>query len=125
MTRTVYLVVYNAPIFPAHWGLWIPSSNDPGVGKLLHAEGDAATGFDIVFKRNYALDSTTRKYTLLQVAEVSDQHVVDVTGDGSRGSDATAHDKLEQVLLGVPAPSASLVSSSSQVRHFPLNRIPR
>ncbi|KAF1943670.1 hypothetical protein EJ02DRAFT_433041 [Clathrospora elynae] len=114
MTRTVYLVIYNSPLFPAHWGLWIPSLNDPTVGKLLHAEGDAANGFEIVFKRNYALDATSRPHQSLPLAEVSDHHVVDVKGDGSRGSDSTAHDNLEQVLLSVPAPGASLVSSSSQ-----------
>jgi hypothetical protein len=115
MTRTVYLIVYNSPLFPAHWGLWIPSLDDPTVGKRLHAPGDAANGFEIDFDRNYTLDATNRQYQSLVLAEVSNYHVVDVKGDGSRRSDSTAHDDLEQVLLSVPAPGASLVSSSSQV----------
>jgi hypothetical protein len=124
MTRTVYLVVYNSPLFPAHWGLWIPSLNDSTVGKLLNAEGDAANGFEIVFERNYAIDATSRQHQFLLLAEVSDHHVVDVKGDGSPGSDSTAHDNLEQVLLSVPAPGASLVSYSSQVRDLSPRKIP-
>jgi hypothetical protein len=116
MTRAVYLVVYNAPLFPAHWGLWIPSLDDPALGKKLHVEGDAANGFEVLFQRNYAVDATTRQHETLLLAEVSDEHVVDVKGDGSPTSDSTAHDNLERILLSVPAPAASLVSSTSRVR---------
>lgn len=117
MARTIYLIIYNSPLFPAHWGLWIPTLSDPTVGKVLHAEGDAANGFEIIFKRNYVPDATSRQHQFLPVAEVSDHHVMDVKGDGSLQLDSTAHDNIEQVLLSVPAPGASLVSSNSQVRN--------
>ncbi|KAH9865823.1 hypothetical protein J1614_009410 [Plenodomus biglobosus] len=119
MTRTVYLVIYNSPLFPAHWGLWLPSLTDPTLGKFLHAEGDAANGFEIVFKRNYDLDATSRPHQSLPLAEVSEDHAIDVPGDGSLVADSIAHDDLERVLLSVPAPGASLVSASSQVRKGP------
>ncbi|RMZ68164.1 phosphotransferase family [Pyrenophora seminiperda CCB06] len=114
MTRTVYLLIYSSPLFPAHWALWIPSLHDPTIGKRLHVEGDASNGFEIAFIRNYVLDVTSRPHQSLPLAEVADHHVLDVNGDGSPSSDSIAHDDLERVLLSVPAPGASLVSSSSQ-----------
>lgn len=118
MTRTVYLIIYNSPLFPAHWSLWIPSLDNAAIGKRLHAEGDASQGFRVVFKRNYVPEEDTRQYQKLLHAEVSDRHVVDVKGTGTQVSDSTAHDDLERVLLSVPAPGPSLVSSVSQVSDF-------
>ncbi|KAF2118705.1 hypothetical protein BDV96DRAFT_642883 [Lophiotrema nucula] len=114
MPRTVCLVIFNSPLFPAHWGLWVPSTDQPSIGKLLHASGDAATGFEIAFERNYDLGATTRRHQVLQLAQVLDHYVVDVKGDGSRTKDQIAHDYLEEVALSVPAPARSLVSATSQ-----------
>jgi hypothetical protein len=116
MPRTVYLVIYNSPLFPAHWGLWIPSADKTGLGKFLHTPGDAANGFETVFERNYDLSATTRSHQVMELAQVLDRYVVDVKGDGSRAQDQIAHDYLEQVVLSVPAPGPSLVSATSQVR---------
>jgi hypothetical protein len=117
MPRTVYLIIYNSPLFPAHWGLWVPQKDgDQNIGKLIHATGDARNGFQVAFKRNYDLGTTSRSYQLLPLAEVADQHVVDVKGDGKKGTDTTAHDYLEQVALSIPAPGRSLRSATSQVR---------
>jgi hypothetical protein len=115
MPRTVYLVVYNSPLFPAHWGLWIPQLDNPDVGKFIEAAGDAANGFDISFERNYDLGSTPRAYRKLPLADVLDQYVVDVRGDGSQSKDQTAHDCIEEVALSIPAPGRSLVSVAAQV----------
>jgi len=124
MPRTVYLLVFNSPLFPAHWGLWIPSVEKPNIGKLLNATGDAATGFEIGFERNYDLGAITLRHQILQLAEVLDHHVVDVTGDGSPAKDQTAHDYLEQVALRVPAPARSLVPAASEVRDLSPCRCP-
>jgi hypothetical protein len=86
------------------------------IGKLIHVTGDARNGFQVAFKRNYDLSSTSRSYQLLLLAQVSDQHVVDVKGDGRKGTDTTAHDYLEQVALSIPAPGRSLRSATSEVR---------
>lgn len=118
MTRTIYLIIYNSPLFPAHWSLWIPSLHNPTTGKRLHATGDAATGFTIVFERNYVMSADSRQHQCLPLADVSDHHVVDVNGDGSEGSDSIAHDDLERILLSVAAPGASLLSAGTQVREF-------
>jgi hypothetical protein len=126
-TRTIYLIIYNSPLFPAHWSLWIPSLHNPTIGKRLHAEGDPANGFHIIFERNYVLAADSRQHQCLPLAEVSDDHVVDVNGDGdgdgSEGSNSIAHDDLERVLLSVPVPGASLVSSGVQVRDLSIRKL--
>lgn len=116
MSRTVYLVIFNSPLFPAHWALWIPLTDNQSVGKLLHATGDAAAGFQVAFERNYDLGATTRRHQVLPLAQVSDQYVVDIKGDGSRSQDQIAYDYLEQVTLRIPPPTRSLVSATSLVR---------
>lgn len=70
---------------------------DSTLGKFLHAKGDAANGFEIVFKRNYDLDATSRPHQCLPLAEVSDNHVLDIPGDGSLVADSIAHVDLERV----------------------------
>lgn len=118
MSRTICLIIYNAPLFPAHWALWVPSPDIPTIGKRLHASGDAATGFQIVFERNYDISSETRRHQVLRLDQVSDYYVVDVKGYGNLIEDQTAHDDLERVVLSVPAPAQSLVAVTSQVCDF-------
>jgi hypothetical protein len=117
MPCTVYLVVYKSPLFPAHWGLWVlQKDGEQNIGKLIHATGDTRNGFPVAFKRNYDLGTTSRSYQLLPLAQVADQHVVDVKGYGRKGTDTIAHDYLEQVALSIPTPGRSLRSATSQVR---------
>lgn len=115
MPRAIYLIVYNSRLFPAHWALWIPSLSEPDIGKRIHAEGDALTGFQIYFERNYDISTTARAHQAIPLAQVLDHYVVDVTGDGTCSRDQTAHDRIEQVALGIPPPGASLVSATSSV----------
>ncbi|PVI04890.1 hypothetical protein DM02DRAFT_725567 [Periconia macrospinosa] len=114
MPRNIHLLVYNSPIFPAHWALWIPSTAKPDVGKIINAEGDAANGFEIAFERNFDLAASGRRHQVILLGQVLDEHVVDVEGDGSQSTDTTARDYMEQVALSVPAPGPSLISVSSQ-----------
>jgi hypothetical protein len=115
MPRPVYLIVFPSPLFAAHWGLWIPSMGELDVGKYLHATGDAANGFQVAFKRNYDLSTSGRSYQLLELAQVLDDYIVDVKGDGSESEDQTAHDYLEEVALSIPAPDRSLVPATTPV----------
>lgn len=84
MPRTVYLIVYNSPLFPAHWALWIPRASPPNLGKLIHATGDARNGFTIAFERNYDINGTTRAYQIIPLAQVLDHYAVDGTGTKQR-----------------------------------------
>ncbi|KAI1093219.1 hypothetical protein F5B19DRAFT_154075 [Rostrohypoxylon terebratum] len=114
MPRTIYLVVYNSRLFPAHWSLWIPSTSNPNIGTRVHAQGDVATGFEICFERNYDIGQTSRKHEILPLADVDSAHVVDTPGDGSRSVDQEPRDKLETIALRIPAPGPSLLPFQSR-----------
>ncbi|KAI0867085.1 hypothetical protein F4860DRAFT_18185 [Xylaria cubensis] len=110
MTRTIYLIVYNSPLFPAHWALWIPSQENQTIGKRIHVEGDAATGFQLSFDRNYDKTQDSRKHEIIILAEVDDGHVIDTPGDGSNNVDREPKDAIESVAVKVPPPGPSLLS---------------
>ena len=116
MHRTVYLVVDKSPLFPAHWSLWIPHTDDSDIGKRIHATEDAASGFEIAFERNYNIGTDSRSHQVLRLAFVSDHYITDVKGDGSETVDHAAHDHLEQIALSVLAPEKSLISAATQFR---------
>ncbi|KAI0400727.1 hypothetical protein F4802DRAFT_619611 [Xylaria palmicola] len=114
MARPVHLIVYNSPLFPAHWALWVPSQANADKGKRIHVEGDAATGFTLSFDRHYDVTQEPRRHAVLLVDEVDPGHVVDdAPGDGS---DREPRDALETVAAGVPPPGPSLVSAASRSR---------
>ncbi|KAI1295278.1 hypothetical protein F5Y03DRAFT_371858 [Xylaria venustula] len=116
MPRKIYLIVYKSPLFPAHWALWVPSKAKPNIGKRIHAEGDAATGFRLSFDRNYNITQDSRKYEVLTLAEIEQDLVLDTPGDGTNSVDAEPRDAVETVAAKVPPPGRSLVSSSSSSR---------
>ena len=111
MTRNIYLIVYGSPLFPAHWTLWIPTEANPQIGTGVHATGDVVNGFQHEFKRNYNLSEEDRAHRLFLLAQVEDQWVVDVPGDGSFSVDTTPTDGVETIALSVPAPGKSLRTS--------------
>ncbi|KAJ4314364.1 hypothetical protein N0V84_008944 [Fusarium piperis] len=124
MARTIYLIVYNSRLFPAHWVIWIPSQSDLKIGKVINAAGDVLTGFDITFERNYNIAEESRPHQVILLGQVDDAHIVDVPGDGSYRAESesqgnlVAWDPIEEAGLNTPAPVKSLrpVSSSSHSR---------
>ncbi|KAI0202824.1 hypothetical protein F4808DRAFT_419991 [Astrocystis sublimbata] len=125
MTRTIYLIIYNNPLFPAHWALWIPSpSPSPATtttGKRIHIEGDAATGFQLSFDRAYDTKFESRKYKIIFLAEVDDIHVSDDDDDNTPRDDGSntvvdqePQDTLERIAASVPPPEPSLVSAADR-----------
>ncbi|KAI8669991.1 PNPLA domain-containing protein [Fusarium sp. Ph1] len=124
MARTIYLIVYNSRLFPAHWVIWIPSQSDPDIDKIINAAGDVLTGFDITFERNYNITAESRPHQVISLGQVEDGDVIDVPGDGSHRvesesqGDPVAWDPIEEAGLSTPAPVKSLrpVSTSSHSR---------
>ncbi|KAI3325534.1 hypothetical protein HD806DRAFT_490608 [Xylariaceae sp. AK1471] len=114
MPRTIYLIVYNSPLFPAHWALWIPSLENPNIGKRIHAEGDVATGFQLSFDRNYDQTQESRSYKVLVLAEVESHHVVDTPANEINSVDRDPKDDIETVASRVPIPGPSLTSSAAR-----------
>ncbi|KAI0448216.1 hypothetical protein F4803DRAFT_545740 [Xylaria telfairii] len=112
MIRTIYLIVYNSPLFPAHWAIWIPSQENLAIGKRIHVEGDAATGFQLSFDRNYDKTQDSRKHEIVVLAEVHAKHVVDTPGSGSNTVDREPKDGIESIAAKVAPPGPSLMSAS-------------
>ncbi|KDQ60267.1 hypothetical protein JAAARDRAFT_601244 [Jaapia argillacea MUCL 33604] len=131
MPRSVYLLVYHSPLFPAHWGLFIPypvsllhpstatvpddegsPSQKTAIGKVIHVHGDSFNGFAHQFKRNYEHDTTQRAHSLVWLCEVGDEWVGD--GEDEKGDerelklDVEPVDEIERRALSVPAPGPSL-----------------
>jgi hypothetical protein len=74
------------------------------------------TGFGLEFKRNYDLTKTKRRHEALELAEVDDQHVVDVPGDGRATIDINPHDTLETEARKVDPPIASRTPLDPEVQ---------
>ena len=92
--RELYLVVYNRPLFKAHWALFVPSIDNASVGKKIHAVGDALAGFSVAFDRNYNLGTTTRSHSLVHLGHIGAAYIdeASVLGDGPCISDNVAQD---------------------------------
>ncbi|KAI0418960.1 hypothetical protein F5X98DRAFT_97036 [Xylaria grammica] len=116
MSKTIYLIVYKSPLFPAHWALWVPSAADANVGKRIHAEGDAAAGFRLSFDRNYDIREESRKHEVLAVGDVRADLLIDTPGNGVNGADSEPQDAVETVAARVPPPGPSLVSAAERAR---------
>lgn len=112
MVREISLLVYHSQLFPAHWGLWIPSAGNPTVGKVIHVTGDSFTGFGHELKRGYSTVNTDRKPGLFFLANVEDRHIVDTP---VCGVDTIAVDDIERIALATPAPAKSLNRASGEV----------
>jgi len=122
MRRTIYLIIYTSPLFPAHWSLWIPRKDKPSVGKRIHAEGNSHSGFTIAFERNYNIDEDGRRYQLIALADVADACVEDSRRDEDElpSTDQVPCDRVEELALGVEAPGKSLKEVGTEVCWFRL-----
>ncbi|KAG9097842.1 hypothetical protein FRC06_007124 [Ceratobasidium sp. 370] len=108
--RSVYLLVFRSPVFPAHWALWVPRLDDPHVGKIISAVGDPLTGFVHEIQRSFSLGSPNSMLPILLCNTVERNHVVDGELDQESTVDTGATDSLEDVAFTVTPPSKSLNS---------------
>lgn len=116
--RPVYIIVYNSPLFPAHWSMWIPSYDAATdavkhVGKLIHVNGDAKNGFRHEFTRNYDTTQTLSRKEVLFLGWTDTANVIDGSNEGPLLRDATATDTIERWALQIRAPDPSLRSQGS------------
>ncbi|KAF2848116.1 hypothetical protein T440DRAFT_177286 [Plenodomus tracheiphilus IPT5] len=111
MSRPLTLLIYNSPLFPAHWALWLPSLSNPNIGKLPNAVGSASQGFEVVIEREHDVSGITQRYQIVPLGLVSEDCVCDGDAEGGGGG-AGSRDKgvcdVERVALGVCAPGVSL-----------------
>ncbi|KZF20178.1 hypothetical protein L228DRAFT_249855 [Xylona heveae TC161] len=107
MSRAIYLVVFSNGSKPAHWAIWIPTGNAGAKGKLMHATGNPATGFFLEFRRNYDFEDETRRYKVIELAQVSDKYIADTVGNGELINETTARDRFESAATTVAPPGKS------------------
>ncbi|KAI0111285.1 hypothetical protein GGR51DRAFT_72408 [Nemania sp. FL0031] len=116
MSRTISLIIYKSPFFPAHWAMWVPSEANQDIGKRIHIEGDVANGFKLSFNRNYNIKEDSRKKEVLRLAEVGADLIADTPGNGLDSVDTESKDEVERVAADVPPPGPSLVSAATRNR---------
>ncbi|KIJ69670.1 hypothetical protein HYDPIDRAFT_106329 [Hydnomerulius pinastri MD-312] len=123
MPREIYVIWYHDHPFPAHWSLFIPSLAAPRIGKVLHATGSVASGFELQIKRNYEVnvradgkpvDVTRVKEEMVSLGEIADEDAIDTPGDGTYvevGVEGVCEGcRIEKAATEVPMPTKSLNS---------------
>ncbi|KAI9893590.1 MAG: hypothetical protein M1814_006386 [Vezdaea aestivalis] len=85
--RTIYLLVFNSLLFPAHWAMFIPHANQGTIGKIIQVEGNVMTGFTLEFGRNYDYALDSRGKTIIELAQVAAANIVDVIEGGAPSTD--------------------------------------
>jgi len=112
--RPIQLLVYDSRLFNAHWSIFVPRQDDTSIGSRLHATGSVIGGFTLEFVRNYNLATDNRPVQRIDLATVPMEYIEDTEGDEEIvDSDATPIDRLEEVIVTVPAPGPSLRSATA------------
>ena len=123
MSRPINLIIYNSPLFAAHWSLFIPNppplSNDIShKGKINHVTGDSLNGFVHGIKRNHDLQQEDRLFTLVLLCNVEEQNIIDPVDAEyveENGEEVRARDVIEESALSVRAPGKSLRTVGEEV----------
>lgn len=107
-TATIYLLITSNYSEPAHYAIFVPTTDNPNYGRLIHIMGSTEEGFYRQFRHNYNFDRDrgySRKILLGQVDEMyvhsersrpQEQPFVDSTN--------IPCDELEEIALTVPVP---------------------
>ncbi|EUC63466.1 hypothetical protein RSOL_491410 [Rhizoctonia solani AG-3 Rhs1AP] len=115
--RSIYILIFHSPIFPAHWALWIPSLSQPKTGKIINAVGDPSSGFVREIERQFNLASVSgSKSTVLLSDRVDAKHILDSDSSGPE-----AVDQVEKIACGISPPEKSL--HSAQNSNLPSRRV--
>ncbi|KFY94913.1 hypothetical protein V500_03001 [Pseudogymnoascus sp. VKM F-4518 (FW-2643)] len=72
MSREILLVVYHqSPNTPAHWTMFIPSTDGAVQGKKIHAVGNPFQGYQLEIAE-YDISKDERKYETISLGFVND-----------------------------------------------------
>ncbi|EFR01908.1 hypothetical protein MGYG_04908 [Nannizzia gypsea CBS 118893] len=105
--RTISLVTFrNTAHQRAHFGIFIPSATDQDFGTLIHAVGAPMVGYQIEFKRNYALEDTQQQHTRYDIGQIDSKYIEDTTG-GEIIRDSTPKGAVEVAASKIPPPRIS------------------
>ncbi|KAK3393960.1 hypothetical protein B0H63DRAFT_517125 [Podospora didyma] len=113
--RSVYLAAFlPSPMFPAHWGMWIPNALDQAVGTLINVRGDPCNGFVHEFERGYRAHDCESRPLLRPLGTAADFP----DGPTVPGIDTNPCNDLERLALSIPPPALSLTPAGSSQRRF-------
>lgn len=107
MSRPIKLAVFSNGAKPAHWGLFVPDTDNPLIGKIIHVTGNPAIGFFLEFKRGYNFTITRRKFEIIDLAVVKSSAVSNAPNPGGGSADTIARDQLESFATTVQPPGRS------------------
>lgn len=111
--RSLYLLVFHAHPFNAHWAFWTPAQDQAGKrsGKWAHAQGSPLTGFTIEFRRNHDLDSEDVAPSIIELGQMDANDLCDTPLDGEYvEDDDVPRDAFERTACDVPAPGKAMRS---------------
>jgi len=116
--QPVFLLVWPNALFKAHWAIFIPDSTDKTCkqGKYLHVEGSLDKGFKLEIVRGWDISlSRHRPNSPIEIGWVRTDHVAETSAQqGVLTKDRTPRDRIEAIIAAVPAPSASLNSTTNE-----------
>jgi len=112
-SRSISLIVYHSPHFPAHWVVFVPNADGGTIGTNIHVIGDVRDGFTHQFTRGYNCSMTRRKHTTFTLGDVGLEYLVGAVSEAETGSDP--NNELENVAISIPAPGKSLRSVDQSV----------
>lgn len=111
--RIVSLVAYRlSPNQRAHFAVFVPSASNNDFGSIIHVVGAPMAGFQLEFKRQYAITLTQRPYTREPIGQIDSQYLADDLFDTSTISstpirDSTPKCEIELVASQIPPPGIS------------------
>ncbi|KZV86240.1 hypothetical protein EXIGLDRAFT_840935 [Exidia glandulosa HHB12029] len=77
--RHIYLVSQCYQPGRSHWSLWIPSLQNPLIGRVIHVRGSVIRGFAVEFKDNHKfnIEDDSELYQFTHLGEVPATSLVD------------------------------------------------
>lgn len=77
-TRTVSLLTYRlTPTQRAHFAIFIPYASNDDVGTIIQVVGAPMAGFQLEFKRLYAIALTPQPYMRYPIGQIDSQFIAD------------------------------------------------
>jgi hypothetical protein len=111
--RTVSLVTYRiSPSQRAHFAIFVPSSSNNDAGTIIHVVGAPMAGFQLEFKRHYAITLTQRPYMRYPIGQIDSKYLADDSDNIPITAtlpirDSTPKDAVEIAASQIPPPGIS------------------
>lgn len=106
--RTISLVSYRStPSQRAHFGIFVPSAANQGVGTLIQVLGAPMVGYSLEFRQNYYPDLDAEAKSIFPLGRVDSAHIVDSDSPAKEFVDTTPNGNIEIAASEVQPPGIS------------------